>query len=70
MKNKFTNQNGLDLLAEIENDTVDLVLTDPPYIISRDSGMERFHKFVQDPKKEEFVKTENDWLKYKSEKKI
>lgn len=42
MKNKFTNQDGLDLLAEIKNNTVDLILTDPPYVISRDSGMNTF----------------------------
>ena len=47
MKNKFTNQSGLDLLAEIENDTVDLVLTDPPYIISKKSGMQSYKDDIE-----------------------
>ena len=55
--------NSLDKIKDkIENKSIDLILTDPPYIISRDSGMDQFHEFVQN--KEEFVKTENDWLKY------
>ena len=55
--------NSLDKIKDkIENKSIDLILTDPPYIISRDSGMDQFHKFVQN--KEEFVKTEKDWLKY------
>ena len=55
--------NSFDKIKDkIENKSIDLILTDPPYIISRDSGMDQFHKFVQN--KEEFVKTEKDWLKY------
>tara|TARA_B100002019_G_scaffold237561_1_gene212416 strand:+ start:114 stop:920 length:807 start_codon:yes stop_codon:yes gene_type:complete len=56
--------NSLDKIKEIENKSVNLILTDPPYIISKDSGMEEFHKFVQN--KEEFVKNETDWEEYKS----
>ena len=57
--------NSLDKIKDkIENKSIDLILTDPPYIISRDSGMDQFHEFVQN--KEEFVKTEKDWLEYKS----
>ena len=37
--NKFTNQNGLDLLKELPDNSIDLILTDPPYITSRSSGM-------------------------------
>ena len=56
--------NSLDKIKDkIENKSIDLILTDPPYIISRDSGMDQFHEFVQN--KEEFVKTEKDWLEYK-----
>ena len=39
MESHFYNKEGLTLLKEIENNKVDLVLTDPPYIISRESGM-------------------------------
>ena len=50
-------------MKEIENNSVNLILTDPPYIISKNSGMEEFHHFIQN--KKEFVKTEEDWLEYK-----
>jgi len=39
MESQFYNKEGLTLLKKIENSTVDLILTDPPYIISRKSGM-------------------------------
>ena len=48
--------NSLDKIKDkIENKSIDLILTDPPYIISRDSGMDQFYKFIQN--KKEFVKT-------------
>jgi site-specific DNA-methyltransferase (adenine-specific) len=40
MESKFTKQVDLELLSDIEDKSVDLVLTDPPYIISRKSGMQ------------------------------
>ena len=40
MKSSFTNSTDLVLLRSIEKDSVDLVLTDPPYLISRKSGMQ------------------------------
>jgi site-specific DNA-methyltransferase (adenine-specific) len=39
MLNEFSNKNGIDLLKEQKNDSIDLILTDPPYIISKKSGM-------------------------------
>lgn len=36
----FHNIDGLDLLKSLKSGTVDLVLTDPPYIISKNSGMD------------------------------
>ena len=33
------NKDGLEYLDSIENNSIDLILTDPPYIISRESGM-------------------------------
>jgi site-specific DNA-methyltransferase (adenine-specific) len=41
MESKFSNEDGLLLMKSMESNTVDLVLTDPPYIISKDSGMNR-----------------------------
>ena len=37
---KFTNQSCFDLLSSVPTNSVDLVLIDPPYLISRDTGFE------------------------------
>ena len=39
MVNEFSNKNGIDLLSQLQDGCIDLVLTDPPYIISKKSGM-------------------------------
>lgn len=38
---EIQNCDGLEFLKKIKDDTVDLILTDPPYIISKDSGMDK-----------------------------
>ena len=40
MQSRFDNSTDLELLRSIEKGSVDLVLTDPPYLISRKSGMQ------------------------------
>jgi len=40
MQSRFDNSIDLELLRSIEKGSVDLVLTDPPYLISRKSGMQ------------------------------
>jgi len=40
MESRYTKKNDLELLRTIESNSVDLVLTDPPYIISKASGMQ------------------------------
>jgi len=40
MESRFDNSTDLELLRSIEKGSVDLVLTDPPYLISRKSGMQ------------------------------
>lgn len=62
------NISGLNLLNEIPNNSVDLVLTDPPYIISRESGMNTHYNNVKNNQENgvEFVKTEAEWNEYKS----
>ena len=44
------NQDGLQFLSGLPDESVDLVLTDPPYITSRDSGMDKWvdHVATQD----------------------
>tara|TARA_Y100001970_G_scaffold160162_1_gene195926 strand:+ start:3221 stop:4453 length:1233 start_codon:yes stop_codon:yes gene_type:complete len=60
------NCDGLDYLDKIEDKSIDLILTDPPYIISKDSGMNKHYEKVKYNEKEgiTFVKTEEDWVKY------
>jgi len=38
---------GLQYLSTIKDGTVDLILTDPPYIISKDSGMNTHYNKVK-----------------------
>jgi site-specific DNA-methyltransferase (adenine-specific) len=61
------NVDGLQYLSTITDKTVDLILTDPPYIISRDSGMNKHYNSVKqnEENKVEFVKTEDEWNTYK-----
>ena len=63
---------GLSYLSTIPNSSIDLILTDPPYIISKDSGMnEHFNnvKFNED-NNIEYAKTEKEWEEYKTENEI
>jgi site-specific DNA-methyltransferase (adenine-specific) len=65
----FKNIDALEYLSSIENGSIDLVLTDPPYIISRESGMNTHYKKVEYNKEHniEFIKTEEEWEIYKKE---
>jgi len=54
---------GLVFLNGIADNTIDLVLTDPPYIISKDSGMHAFHTKINSV--DGNSKTEDDWELYK-----
>jgi len=66
---KLTNQEAVAFLADVEDNSVDLVLMDPPYITSRDSGMDRWMEHVE--KQNELgstnIKTEEQWNKLKTE---
>ena len=61
------NSDGMEYLKTIEKNSVDLILTDPPYIISKDSGMNSHYNQVKENLKNnvEFVKTEQEWVEYK-----
>jgi site-specific DNA-methyltransferase (adenine-specific) len=63
------NVDGLEYLRSISPKSVDLILTDPPYIISRDSGMNAHYNTVKSNEANhvEFVKTEAEWETYKEE---
>jgi len=66
---EIKNMEGLQYLSTIKDGTVDLILTDPPYIISKDSGMNTHYNKVKNNESNhiEFVKTEEEWFKYKTE---
>jgi len=66
---EIKNMDGFQYLSTIKDGTVDLILTDPPYIISKDSGMNTHYNKVKHNESNhiEFVKTEEEWFKYKTE---
>ena len=59
---------GFEYLKNVGDGSVDLVLTDPPYIISRESGMDTLYKKVKKNEEENIVydKTEAEWEQYKA----
>jgi site-specific DNA-methyltransferase (adenine-specific) len=69
---EIKNMEGIDYLKSIDANSVDLILTDPPYIISRDSGMNTHYNTVKsnEAKNIQFVKTEEEWEQYKIEKNL
>lgn len=69
---EINNCDGLEYLKKIKDETIDLILTDPPYIISRDSGMDKHYNMVKNNEKNniEFVKTEQEWKTYKKDNKL
>ena len=61
------NMDGIQYLTTILDNSIDLILTDPPYIISKETGMNIHYNMVK--KNEElnitYIKTDKDWQKYK-----
>ena len=57
------NIGGIDFLKTISDNSVDLVITDPPYITSTETGMGNLFKQIKENKAKgvEFVKTDEDW---------
>ena len=49
---KLEHLEGLEFLSKIPDNSVDLILTDPPYVISKDTGMDKFAKKVEQFKKQ------------------
>jgi len=60
------NVDGLLYLDTIPDGSIDLILTDPPYIISKETGMNAHYNTVKQNEKDqvEFVKTEEEWLAF------
>jgi site-specific DNA-methyltransferase (adenine-specific) len=69
---EIKNMDGLKYLLTIPSDSIDLILTDPPYIISKETGMNTHYNKVKHNEENniELVKTEKEWLEYKSKNNI
>lgn len=69
---EIKNMEGLEYLSTLPNASVDLILTDPPYIISKETGMNTHYNNVKHNEENniEFVKTEEEWSCYKQENNI
>ena len=69
---EIKNMEGLEYLSTVPNGSVDLILTDPPYIISKETGMNTHYNNVKQNEENniEFVKTEKEWCCYKQENNI
>ena len=61
------NCEGSEFLKSVENNSIDLILTDPPYIISRNTGMNTHYNNVKQNELDNVssVKTEQEWKEYK-----
>jgi site-specific DNA-methyltransferase (adenine-specific) len=68
---EIKNIDGLKYLSTIQDNSIDLILTDPPYIISKETGMNTHYNKVKENEEKniEFVKTEEEWIKYKNDNK-
>jgi len=69
---EIKNMDGLEYLTSIPNNSIDLILTDPPYIISKETGMNLHYNKVKHNEEYniKFIKTEEDWNNYKLENNI
>lgn len=62
------NISGMVYLKTLNDNSIDLVLTDPPYIISKNSGMNTHYNNVKYNEQNDItlVKTEQEWEQYKT----
>jgi site-specific DNA-methyltransferase (adenine-specific) len=61
------NVDGLEYLKGIDNNSIDLILTDPPYIISKETGMNKHYNQTKENEENgiEFIKSDDEWEIYK-----
>ena len=69
MSIEIENCDGLKYLESIENNSIDLILTDPPYIISKETGMNKHYNTVKE-NVDNNIKSEEEWEIYKDKNKI
>ena len=67
MENKIILGDCYEVLKSIESNSINLILTDPPYMISKDSGMDQLYKKVKKNEKNNIgnIKSEKEWIQYK-----
>lgn len=60
---------GIKYLENIKSKSIDLILTDPPYIISHESGMNIHYNNVKNNKEKggKNIKTEEEWNNFKNQ---
>lgn len=67
----FKNLDGILLLKKVEKNSINLIITDPPYLIGKKTGLNDLRKKIdKHEKKNLFIKTEKDWESYKHKHKI
>ena len=59
------NIDGINFLNKMDNNSIDLILTDPPYIISKETGMNKLKKKLSKLAPKKKMKTFADWQKMK-----
>lgn len=66
------NTDGLKYLSTIENNSIDLILTDPPYIISKETGMNIHYNNIKLNQKNNisYIKNDEEWKNYKNKHNI
>ena len=63
------NKDGVEFLKSLDDNSVDLIITDPPYLISKETGMNTFQKEVQKiDQSGENKKTLEEWELFKVKK--
>jgi site-specific DNA-methyltransferase (adenine-specific) len=69
---EIENIDGLEYLKKVDDNSIDLILTDPPYIISKDSGMnDHYNKTKENEANGNlFVKTQAEWEIYSAENEV
>ncbi len=62
IKNEIKNMEGINYLESLYENTIDLILTDPPYITSRKTGMNEHAKQIKAASESNTnIKTEQQW---------
>jgi len=66
------NMCGLEYLKTLDPNSIDLILTDPPYIISKSSGLDKHYNNVKYNEANDIneVKSEAEWTNYKEQNDI